>query len=274
MAVRGKPSRARASGSGNGRAARGASSRVWIFDFDNTIARLEPEVDWAGSRSELEPMLRAVSVPDDLFEKHPRGNILLYDDTRARLLGLAHENRQEFPMQRVRAIVRAASRIIEQHELAGVDRAAPLDGAIDLMRALKRRGNRVAIVTSNSSRTIRRWIRVHRLGGIVDAIVGRDSYLALKPSAEMIHRVLEKLAARPSDAAFVGDADSDYLAAKAARVEFFGIASNPASRERLTKIRAPRLFSSPRELADHLGLLPAPERGAHAREPRAGESGQ
>ncbi len=254
-----KVSRARAASSGNGRLARGASKRVWIFDFDNTIARLEPEVDWAGSRRELEPMLRAAGIPDDLFEKHPRGNILLYDDTRARLLDLSRDSRSRASMtlRGVRAIIRRASKIIEQHELAGVDRAAPLDGAIELMRALKRRGAKVAIVTSNSSRTIRRWLRVHKLGGIVDAIVGRDSYLALKPSAEMIHRVLEQFGARPANAAFVGDADSDFLAAKAARVQFFGIASNPASRERLTNIKAPRVFLSPRELAMHLKLAGA-----------------
>lgn len=246
--------------------ARSRSKRVWIFDFDNTIARLEPEVDWAGSRRELEPMLRAAGVPEDLFEKHPRGNIVLYDDTRARLLDLALKpgSRAGFAIVRVRATIRSASKIIERHELAGVDRAAPLEGAIDLMRMLKLSGAQVAIVTSNSSRTIRRWLRVHKLRGIVDAIVGRDSYLALKPSPQMIHRVLEKLGARAIEAAFVGDADSDYLAAASARVQFFGIASNPASRERLTRVKAPRVFASPRELAIHLKLAGARPPGARA----------
>ncbi len=232
-----------------------------MFDFDNTIARLEPEVDWAGSRRELEPMLRAAGVPADLFEKHPRGNLLLYNDTRATLLELARNSSSPpaFPISRVRTILRAASQIIEKHELAGVDRAAPLEGAIALMRALRRRGAAVAIVTSNSSRTIRRWLRVHRLRPIVDAIVGRDSYLALKPSPEMIQQALDELGVRAGDAAFVGDADSDYLAARRARLLFFGIAANPASRERLLKVRAPRVFSSPRELAIHLRLAGADE---------------
>ncbi len=234
----------------------GRGPKVWIFDFDNTIARLEPEVDWAGSRRELEPMLRAAGVPGDLFEKHPRGNILLYNDTRARLLELCRGPRAgaPFTIGKVRAIIRRASKIIEQHELAGVDRAAELEGAIELMRALRRRGAKVAIVTSNSSRTIRRWLRVRRLRGIADAVVGRDSYLALKPSAVMVLHVLERLGASARDAAFVGDADSDYFAARAARVRFFGVASNPVSRERLERVRAPRLFSSPRELAIHLKL--------------------
>lgn len=180
----------RASGSRNGRIPQRAGKRVWMFDFDNTIARLEPEVDWAGSRRELEPMLRAAGVPEDLFEKHPRGNILLYDDTRARLLELARDGSRA-AISRVRAIIRGASKIIEKHELAGVDRAQPLEGAIELMRELERRGAKIAIVTSNSSRTIRRWLRVHRLRAVVDTIVGRDSYLALKPSPETLERAGE-----------------------------------------------------------------------------------
>ncbi len=31
-----------------------AKARVWLFDFDNTLAALEGQVDWAASRRELE----------------------------------------------------------------------------------------------------------------------------------------------------------------------------------------------------------------------------
>src|SRR5580704_9652809 len=65
--------------------------QLWIFDFDNTIARLEPEVDWAGGRRELEPTLRGLGVPEDLFEKFPRGNLPLYSATRTRLLEFAND---------------------------------------------------------------------------------------------------------------------------------------------------------------------------------------
>ena len=62
------------------------SRKFWLFDFDNTVARLEPEVDWAGGRRELEPMLRALGVPDDVFVKFPRGNLPLYAGMHARFL--------------------------------------------------------------------------------------------------------------------------------------------------------------------------------------------
>ena len=166
--------------------------KLWIFDFDNTLARLEPEVDWAGGRRELEPMLRELGVPEDLFEKFPRGNLPLYDGMRSRLLELARDRSSGFSAKRARAILRRASQMIEKYELAGVDRAAPLDGAIDLLEHLKQSGAVLAIVTSNSSKTIRRWFSNHRRRSLIDVIVGRDSLLGLKPSPEMISRALEE----------------------------------------------------------------------------------
>src|ERR1700719_4006443 len=97
--------------------------KLWIFDFDNTLARLEPEVDWAGGRRELEPMLRGLGVPEDLFEKIPRGNLPLYSATRARLLELVGDRSSGLNAARMRSILRRASNMIEKYEIAGVDRA-------------------------------------------------------------------------------------------------------------------------------------------------------
>jgi phosphoglycolate phosphatase-like HAD superfamily hydrolase len=232
--------------------------KLWIFDFDNTIARLEPEVDWARSRRELEPMLREAGVPEDLFVQYPRGNLLLYDAMRTRLLALAARNgssRAGFGPARVRAILRRASALIEGYELQGAGRALPLEGAIELLAALRKSGARIAIVTSNSSRTVRRWLKRHRLAaGTVGAIVGRDSLLALKPSPEMLERALEISHAKPAGAAVVGDSDADFIAASALGIAFFGVAATEASRERLARVGAPAPLASPAALAQRLSL--------------------
>ena len=57
------------------------------------------------------------------------------------------------------ALLDGASAIIERHELAGVGAVAPAPGAIELLRALRAAGGAVAIVTSNSSRTVAAWLR-------------------------------------------------------------------------------------------------------------------
>lgn len=229
--------------------------KLWIFDFDNTLARLEPEVDWPGGRRELEPMLRELGVPEDLFEKFPRGNLPLYTGTRSRLLELTGDRASRFNTTRVRSILRRASKMIEKYEMAGVDRAAPLEGAIELLKQLKEKGVALAIVTSNSSRTIRRWFSIRRLSRLIDVIVGRDSLMALKPSPEMISRALALCDVRAKDSAFVGDAASDYRAAAELDVEFFGVAFNQNLRDQLAAAGARRVFSSPAALGIHLNLL-------------------
>ena len=220
--------------------------KLWMFDFDNTIARLEPVVDWAGGRLILEPYLRSIGTPDELFAQFPRGNLLLYDACRTHML--AESNGQQ-----VIEALRHASEIIEKIELAGVDRAQPLEGAIETLAALKKSGAAVAIVTSNSSKTVKRWF--DRNGGAsVDAIVGRDTILGLKPAPDMLIRALELLSVDRSEAAFVGDSEADLMAAQSCGVRFYGIAATDAVRDRLLAAGAGEIFGSPAALAIYLNL--------------------
>jgi HAD superfamily hydrolase (TIGR01509 family) len=223
--------------------------KLWMFDFDHTIARLEPEVDWPGGRLVLEPYLRSVSAPDELFARIPRGNLPLYDAYRT--LKLTDSNRAQ-----VTENLRHASEIIESIELAGVDRAQPLEGAIETLAALKVSGAAVAIVTSNSSKTVARWFDRNR-GASVDAIVGRDTLLGLKPAPDMLVHVLELFSVDRSEAAFVGDSDADLRAAQSCGVRFYGIAPIDSARDRLLAAGATEIFGSPAALAIHLNLSAA-----------------
>ena len=220
--------------------------KLWMFDFDNTIARLEPVVDWAGGRLILEPYLRSIGAPDELFARIPRGNLPLYDAYRT--LMLAESN-----SQRVIEALRHASEIIEKIELAGVDRAQPLEGAVEILAALRKSGAAVAIVTSNSSRTVSRWF--DRNGGAsVDAIVGRDTLLGLKPAPDMLIRALELVPVDRSEAVFVGDSEADVRAAQSCGVRFYGIATTDHARDRLLAAGAREIFGSPAALAIYLNL--------------------
>ena len=82
-AARSGPARARPADGAPRRSVAGYT--LWMFDFDNTLAPLEPAVDWAGSRRELQAWLAAQGVIEALFEEFPRGNLVLYEALRARL---------------------------------------------------------------------------------------------------------------------------------------------------------------------------------------------
>ena len=267
-------------GCGNGMAGDGAPRRavaghtLWMFDFDNTLAPLEPTVDWAGSRRELQAWLAAQGVTRTLFEEFPRGNLVLYEALRARLhaggdvarsvLGGLGEASAACGGGRLSetagAILSGASAIIERHELAGVDSVAPAAGALELLGALRAAGATVAVVTSNSSRTVAAWLKAQTVNGragavaLVDLIVGRDSGLPLKPSPATLERALALCSAASSDAAFVGDSEADLNAAKAAAVRFYGISAMAKGRDRLTILGALPVFSSPAAMAAYLDM--------------------
>jgi HAD superfamily hydrolase (TIGR01509 family) len=221
--------------------------KLWLFDFDNTIARLEPEVDWAGGRPVLERYLRSVRAPDELFERIPRGNLPLYDAYRTLMLATPNQAGKV-------ETLRHASDLIEKIELEGVDRAKPLEGAVETIAALKKSGAEIAIVTSNSSRTVARWFKKNS-GASPDAIVGRDTLLGLKPAPDMLLRALELFSTDSSQSAFVGDSEADLRAAQTCGIRFYGIAPNETARDRLLASGATEIFASPAALAIHLNLL-------------------
>lgn len=236
---------------------------LWLFDFDRTLAILEPVVDWAASRSALEAELRSSKLPpsllDELIAAIPRGNLPLYEALRARLLDSPQGSGSKLGIDDAHAILARASSVIELYEIAGVDEALPMAGAQELPRALVARHATCAVVTSNSSRTVALWLARHGLNAIFRVIVGRDSLLALKPSPRMVQRAIELCA--PGDGAeavFVGDSPADVGAAAAAKVSFLGIAADTDRRTRLMHSGAApeRLFDSALQLGTALGVLP------------------
>jgi HAD superfamily hydrolase (TIGR01509 family) len=219
------------------------SARLWMFDFDNTLVALEETVDWASSRAELEPMLREAGCPAGLFEEFPRGNLGLYDAIMSRLRAGAFT-----PAMAPGELLQRASNIIEFHELAGADRAQALPGAAELLAELAKRQTGVVIVTSNSSRTVYRWLARARLVYTVRTVVGRDGGLALKPAPDVVRHALARCNVDPNAALFVGDSDADQLAAQAAGVRFVAIAQTAQRRARMSDGGADAIFSSPAEL--------------------------
>lgn len=249
-------------------------ARLWLFDFDNTLAALEREVDWPGSRREFEAFLRDEGVDEKIFAEIPKGNLPLYAALHTRWMRApsTEANIGRPPRETAKALMRRSSEIIERHELIGVERARPTAGAIDLLEALVARAAIVVIVTSNSSRTVARWLGLHGISDLVRAIVGRDSLLALKPSPEMVVRALNLAAtfapaAQPetsvADVVFVGDSEADFGSASAAGLGFYGIAISHAARDRLIAAGATEVFASPAAMRIHLNL--APPEPAHAK---------
>jgi beta-phosphoglucomutase-like phosphatase (HAD superfamily) len=194
-------------------------------------------------------MLARAGAPRAVTEITPPRSLGMYDAYRDHL-----ENSGPALRSRGAPVLERASKLIEKYELADVDRAAPLQGALELLRAVSAPPRRAGIVTSNSAATVERWLRRRRLRGAVEVIVGRDSGLALKPAPATVLRALDLLGAAARNAVLVGDSEADLRAAQAARVRFIGISAQAAACDRLAAAGAAEIYASPAALTIHRNL--------------------
>ena len=95
-----------------------------------------------------------------------------------------------------------------------------LPGALDVVKELKRRGAKIAIVTNGVGKTQRGRFAVSGIGPYVDALVISEEVGAFKPDPRMIFAALEALGcADKSHAVMVGDSlSTDMLAAQRAGI--------------------------------------------------------
>jgi pyrophosphatase PpaX len=123
----------------------------------------------------------------------------------------------------------------------------------ELLAALRDGGRKLGIVTSKRRRTVRLAFDVLALERYFEAVVTADDTQRHKPHPEPVLVALERLAAVPGEAAFVGDSPFDVGAGKAAGVFTVGVSWGGLHPERrLSEAGADVIVHRPRELLDVL----------------------
>ncbi|WUO22033.1 HAD-IA family hydrolase [Streptomyces sp. NBC_00287] len=192
------------------------NARVVLWDFDGPICRL-----FAGHKAER--------VATQLVEwLEGRG-----------LHSLLTENERETldPQVVLRAVdrrhpgsdlVAELEERLTNEELKATSSAMPTAHADPLIRTWTAVGSRLAITTNNSPRVVRTYLASRGLTSCFNPhIYGRTQQLNhLKPDPHCLNRALNAMGAAPRSALMIGDAPTDYLAARAAGVPFLGYARN------------------------------------------------
>lgn len=159
-----------------------------IFDMDNTV--LGSRIDFLAIRRELIALLResgATAESDDALTRRPVPELVA--------IGTAHDRAQGTDLARQMWV------IIEAHEAMGLKDAGAIDGAPAVLRTLRERGYRLAILTNNSRRGAVAALRSAGLFELVETVVARDDVLAMKPSGDGVVEAVRRL----------GDVDRIYV---------------------------------------------------------------
>ncbi|MEV5982665.1 HAD family hydrolase [Streptomyces sp. NPDC052114] len=217
-----------------------------LFDFDGPLCRLFPDGSSKRVADDLRELARRHGI-DGVLTPEEEGSIDPHDVLRAMDRALAD-----------RALLAEFETLLTAGEATAALTALPTPGAHRLVRALRARGTRIAVVTNNAPRAVAAHLHRH---GLTDAfgphIYGRtDRPDLLKPHPDSLERALRGLGAEPADALMIGDTATDLGAARDAKVLFVGYARNEGKESALRAAGADLVL---RSLEPLLGVLRAPK---------------
>lgn len=177
-----------------------------IFDLDNTL--IHSTIDFLGVRHRLIDLLEsrgaAAPAPREALLRRAIPELVAIGEAASPDLGEAMWDE------------------VARAERLGLQHAAADEHAIEVLRTLRSRGYRLAVLTNNAREGVVAKLAEVDLARYFDVIATRDDVAALKPSPEGLRYILARLPG--VRAAFViGDAWIDALAARDAGLPFIGV---------------------------------------------------
>jgi len=150
-----------------------------IFDFDGTLASLP--IDWKKLRAKVSKLYGKLNQNETIF--------MWIHERKKKGLEVAH-----------------VLRLIEEAEEKAVDKLYYSGEVLEVLRQLKNKGARLAVVSMQSERTLRRALNLMGIENIFDHIVGREQSLQRE---EQLLKVLSRWKVRPQEAVFLTDRADD-----------------------------------------------------------------
>ena len=177
---------------------------VVLFDFDGTI------VDSGGIiLASMRHATRTV-LSRDYTDRELMANVG-GPGLEAQMLAIAPERAEELV------------RVYREHNEAIHDELQSCAGMEDVLETLHEQGRRLGIVTAKRRRTVELAFEHLPLAHYFDTVVAGDDTRVHKPHPDPILLALERLAATPDEAVYIGDSPYDVQAGKAAGVFAIGV---------------------------------------------------
>ena len=147
---------------------------------------------------------------------------------------------------------RVLSCFLEYYAAHYADNTASYDGIDELLKELKDRGIKIAVVTNKAQQPAENVVNKLYPEGFFDAVVGQTPDMPVKPDPAMALFAAEKIGAEIHECLFVGDSGSDCETGVRAGAVPVGVLWGFRERDELTSGGASYIIEKPSEL---LGLL-------------------
>lgn len=140
-------------------------------------------------------------------------------------------------------------------ELFAVDcmyQVKPYEGIPELLRELKKKGIRLAVLSNKPHAETVRVIETLFGKDMFDVIQGQVDGIPIKPDPAGAFRVLEQLGLKPEDALYLGDTATDMQTGKGAGAFTVGALWGFRTRQELEESHADAIVNDPMELLEYL----------------------
>ncbi|MDO5134014.1 MAG: HAD family hydrolase [Eubacteriales bacterium] len=131
------------------------------------------------------------------------------------------------------------------------DHAGPYDGIMDLLRALRLKGYKTAVVSNKQDPAVRKLAERY-FDNLFDAALGEQPGIRRKPAPDMMESVLRQLDIDAGQALYLGDSEVDVETARNAHMDCICVSWGFRPREFLASLHPLAVIDSPLELLSYL----------------------
>lgn len=114
---------------------------------------------------------------------------------------------------------RGAYKIVEYHELENLHAAKPIKETVELVKQMKKEGKRLAILSSNTKKTIEKSLTLLGIKEYFDLIIAKEDVVKHKPNPEGLEKIVRKLNLSKHKTIYIGNSQKDMKTGKRAGIK-------------------------------------------------------
>ncbi len=132
----------------------------------------------------------------------------------------------------------------------GLDTTQPYPGIMEMLKELKGRGKRIAVVSNKFYDATQELVR-HFFGEYVEVAIGERENIRKKPAPDTVVEAMRMLGVGKENAVYIGDSDVDFNTAKNVGIPCISVLWGFRDKDFLQSIGATTFITSPKELLDY-----------------------
>lgn len=209
---------------------------TYIFDLDGTL--LDTLGDLAAS---VNYALRSVGLPE-----HSIDDVRRFVGNGVRLLMVRAIEGGDSNPRFEEAYATFRSHYMEH----GLDTTQPYPGIMELLKELKARGKKIAVVSNKFYDATQELVK-HFFGEYVSVAIGERENIRKKPAPDTVLEAMRMLGVDKEGAVYIGDSDVDFNTAKNVGIPCVSVLWGFRDREFLESIGATTFITQPSQLLEY-----------------------